>query len=116
MSKSENKWTRSQLLMVVSIALATFMSSLDASIVSIAIPTITEYFHTSTSVVSWIIIIYGLMLSSLLLTFGKLADIVGFKKLFIIGLILFTTGSILSSLWPWCLVTSQKNQRGKGWE
>lgn len=98
MSKSQNKWSRPQLLMVVSIALATFMSSLDASIVSIAIPTITDYFHTSTSVVSWIIIIYGLMLSSLLLTFGKLADIVGFKKLFIIGLILFTTGSILSGL------------------
>jgi EmrB/QacA subfamily drug resistance transporter len=98
MSKSQNKWSRPQLLMVMSIALATFMSSLDASIVSIAIPTITDYFHTSTSVVSWIIIIYGLMLSSLLLTFGKLADIVGFKKLFLIGLILFTAGSVLSGM------------------
>jgi EmrB/QacA subfamily drug resistance transporter len=91
-------WSRAQTFMVISIALATFMTSLDASIVSIAIPTITEEFHTTTGVVSWIIIIYGLLLSSLLLTFGKLADTMGFKKLFMIGLIIFTIGSMLSGM------------------
>ena len=98
MSAKAGKWSRTQVFMLVSIALATFMSSLDASIVSIAVPTITKEFHTTTSVVSWIIIIYGLLLSSLLLMFGKLADTIGFKRIFLIGLLVFTAGSILSGL------------------
>ncbi|MCX6653263.1 MAG: MFS transporter [Methanomassiliicoccales archaeon] len=98
MSTKAGKWSRAQVFMLVSIALATFMSSLDASIVSIAVPTITKEFHTTTSVVSWIIIIYGLLLSSLLLMFGKLADTIGFKRIFLIGLLVFTAGSILSGL------------------
>ncbi|HSV42134.1 MAG TPA: MFS transporter [Methanomassiliicoccales archaeon] len=93
-------WSRSQRFMIISISLATFMSSLDASIVSIAIPTIAEEFRTTTTMVSWIIIIYGLMLSSLLLSFGKLADITGFKRWFMIGLVIFTAGSALSGLAP----------------
>ena len=98
MSAKARKWSKAQVFMLVSIALATFMSSLDASIVSIAVPTITKEFHTTTSVVSWIIIIYGLLLSSLLLMFGKLADTIGFKRIFLIGLLVFTAGSILSGL------------------
>jgi len=98
LSAKARKWSKAQVFMLVSIALATFMSSLDASIVSIAVPTITKEFHTTTSVVSWIIIIYGLLLSSLLLMFGKLADTIGFKRIFLIGLLVFTAGSILSGL------------------
>lgn len=98
MSATSSKWSKAQLFMVISIALATFMTTLDASIVSIAVPTITVELHTTAGMVSWIIIVYGLLLSSLLLTFGKLADITGFKKLFLIGLIIFTVGSVLSGI------------------
>ena len=84
--------------MVIAISLATFMTTLDAGIVSIAMPTITKDFDSTTSLVSWIIILYGLMLSSLLLTFGKLADTIGYKRLFMIGLIVFTIGSVLCGL------------------
>jgi EmrB/QacA subfamily drug resistance transporter len=98
MGATNTKWNKAQLFMVISIALATFMTTLDASIVSIAVPTITKELHTTAGMVSWIIIVYGLLLSSLLLTFGKLADILGFKKLFLIGLIIFTAGSVLSGI------------------
>jgi EmrB/QacA subfamily drug resistance transporter len=84
--------------MVIAISLATFMTTLDAGIVSIAMPTITKDFDSTTQLVSWIIILYGLMLSSLLLTFGKLADTLGYRRLFMIGLVVFTIGSVLCGL------------------
>ncbi|MEI6796158.1 MAG: MFS transporter, partial [Methanomassiliicoccales archaeon] len=94
----KSKWSKSQLSMVIAISLATFMTTLDAGIVSIAMPTITKDFDSTTALVSWIIILYGLMLSSLLLTFGKLADTIGYKRLFMIGLVVFTIGSVLCGL------------------
>jgi DHA2 family metal-tetracycline-proton antiporter-like MFS transporter len=100
MAEAKAKWSKGQLLMVVAISMATFMTTLDAGIVSIAMPSISMEFHQPTSIVSWIVILYGLMLSSLLLTFGKLADTVGYKKLFMIGLVVFTLGSVLCGLAP----------------
>lgn len=87
-------------LLVLSISLATFMSSLDGTIVNIALPTISESFDVSTSSVSWVATIYLLVMAGCLLIFGKLSDSVGFKKIFLSGFIVFTAGSFACGFIP----------------
>lgn len=87
-------------LLLISISLATFMSSLDGTIVNIALPTISEIFNLPMTSVSWIATIYLLVLTGCVLIFGKLADRMGFKIIFISGFIIFTIGSFSCGFFP----------------
>jgi len=73
------------------------MSSLDGTIVNIALPTISRHFDAIISLVSWVGMAYFLVLSSLIPAFGRLGDLKGFKRILITGFILFTIGSFLCS-------------------
>ena len=64
----------------------------------VAQPTIQSGLHASFSDVQWVIDAYALTLASLLLTAGVLADRYGRRRLFTIGLIIFTLGSLLCGL------------------
>ncbi|HZW85309.1 MAG TPA: MFS transporter [Nitrososphaerales archaeon] len=75
-----------------------FMAVLDANIVLIALPTITQDLHASPFDAVWIIMGYILVNATLLLTFGRLSDIFGRVKLYNLGFALFTVGSALCSL------------------
>jgi EmrB/QacA subfamily drug resistance transporter len=86
----EKKWWT---LLVV--CAATFMLLLDVTIVIVALPEIQRGLHASFSDVQWVIDAYALTLASLLLTAGTLADRYGRRLLFIIGLSIFTLGSLL---------------------
>ena len=86
------------LLMVIVISLAGFMGTLDVTIVNIALPTMANYFQVSTSMISWVVLIYLLVLCSFTLTFGKCADRSGYKKIFLIGFVVFLTGSFLCGI------------------
>lgn len=87
-------------LLLISISLATFMSSLDGTIVNIALPTISEIFNLPMTSVSWVATIYLLVLTGCVLIFGKLADRMGFKIIFISGFIIFTIGSFSCGFFP----------------
>jgi EmrB/QacA subfamily drug resistance transporter len=87
-------------LLILSISLATFMSALDGTIVNIALPTISEGFDLSSSTVSWVATIYLLVMAGCVLIFGKLADGIGFKKIFLAGFVVFTIGSLSCGLLP----------------
>jgi EmrB/QacA subfamily drug resistance transporter len=82
------------------------MSYLDSSIVNITLPTLARYFHADLSVIEWIVTSYLLMITGLVLIFGRLADMYGRKRLYILGFIVFTLGSALCSAAPtvWLLV------------
>jgi EmrB/QacA subfamily drug resistance transporter len=71
------------------------MLLLDVTIVIVALPEIQRGLHASFSDVQWVIDAYALTLASLLLTAGSLADRYGRKLLFVIGLSIFTLGSLL---------------------
>jgi EmrB/QacA subfamily drug resistance transporter len=86
--------------LIIIIALGPLLNSLDSTMVSIALPTISRSFQTNAGTASWLIIAYFLVLSSVLLAFGKLGDIIGFKKVFMWGLAVFTIGSILCTIAP----------------
>ena len=75
-----------------------FMVSLDSSILNIAIPSISKDLKASFQIIQWIPIIYLLMMAITLISFGRLADLKGRKKFFLMGIILFTFSSFLSML------------------
>jgi len=87
-------------IIIIIIALGPLLNSLDSTMVAIALPTISRAFQTNAGTSSWLVIAYFLVLASVLLTFGKLGDIVGFKKVFMWGLAVFTVGSILCTIAP----------------
>ncbi|HEY3737982.1 MAG TPA: MFS transporter [Jatrophihabitans sp.] len=89
----ERKWWT---LLVV--CAATFMLLLDVTIVIVALPDIQQALHSSFSDVQWVTDAYALTLAALLLTSGSLADRFGRKRLFLIGLGVFTGGSLLCAV------------------
>ena len=74
---------------------ATFMLLLDVNIVIVALPTIQSQLHSSFTTLQWVVDAYALTLASVLLTGGSLADRYGRRRLFTIGLVVFTLGSLL---------------------
>jgi EmrB/QacA subfamily drug resistance transporter len=91
-----NHWA---ILAVVTVG--TFMTTLDASIVNIALPSMAQAFGTAlTGAVEWVIIGYLVVIAALLLTVGRLADLIGRPPLWIAGLVIFTVGSAASGAAP----------------
>jgi EmrB/QacA subfamily drug resistance transporter len=82
------------------VCVATFMYLLDITIVNVALPKIAQGLHASFSDLQWVIDAYALTLAALLLTAGSLADLLGRRLLFAIGLGLFALASLLCGLSP----------------
>ncbi len=83
-------------LTLLAVALATFMSYLDNNIVNVAIPAIERDLHLTTSGLEWIVSSYILVFASLLLAGGRLADVWGRKRVFLVGLAIFTGASLVA--------------------
>ena len=79
-------------------ALSIFMSTLDSSIVNIALPYIMQDMSTDISTIQWVVVIYLLTVSSFLLTFGRLSDIRGRQQIYVMGFMVFTLGSLLCGI------------------
>src|SRR5205823_972975 len=83
------------------VAVGTFMTTLDSSIVNISLPAIARSFGTPLSgAVEWTVIAYLVVIAATLLTFGRLSDVVGRKPVWIAGVVVFTLGSALCGLAP----------------
>lgn len=82
------------------VLVGTFMAPLDISIINIAMPAITVAFDTTITKAEWVALVYLLTTASLLMTHGRLADILGAKPLYIGGMLCFTAGSLLCGLAP----------------
>ncbi len=103
----ETKW-----LVLLAVGVGTFMSALDGSVVNAILPVVQAYFKTSVATVEWVVTIYLLVVSGLLLTFGRLGDLRGNKTVYIWGFVIFVAGSALSgfSPLPGFLITSRAVQ------
>src|SRR5256885_3086907 len=83
------------------VAVGVFMATLDSSIVNISLPTIARYFGVPLSgPVEWVIIAYLVVTASVLLTAGRLADMIGRKPIWVAGLVIFITGSAICGAAP----------------
>jgi EmrB/QacA subfamily drug resistance transporter len=88
-----NKWWT-----LVAVCLGTFMLLLDITVINVALPDIQQGLGASFSDLQWVVDAYALTLASLLLPAGSLADLYGRKRLYIIGLALFTLASLLCGI------------------
>ncbi len=91
------------------VSIGTFMATLDSSIVNVALPTISGQLHSGLSTLQWVVTAYLLTISSLLPVFGRTADLLGRKKIYSLGFVIFTLGSVLCGLAHniWFLVTTR---------
>ena len=91
---------RRKAIILTSCCLSLLIVSMDATIVNVAIPAIRSELGASTAQLQWVIDIYTLVLASLLLLAGAMADRFGRRRVFQIGLVIFAGGSLLCSLAP----------------
>ncbi|MFF3569059.1 MFS transporter [Nocardia jiangxiensis] len=91
---------RGKTIVLVTCCLSLLISSMDATIVNVAIPSIRGEMHAPLSRLQWIVDIYTLTLASLLMLSGATADRWGRRRMFRIGLTIFAIGSLLCSLAP----------------
>src|SRR5213083_1449731 len=80
------------------IVAAQFMVVLDIAIVNVALPSIRTDLHFSQESLQWVITVYSIFFGGVLLLGGRLADLLGRRRLFIIGLAIFAVSSLLCGL------------------
>ncbi|MBC8016696.1 MAG: MFS transporter [Sporomusaceae bacterium] len=78
--------------------MGTFMAVLDSSIVNVALPIIATQLDVALPVVQWVVSAYLLVITILLPLFGKIGDMYGRRKIYLLGLTIFTIGSLLCSI------------------
>ncbi|MCH8898324.1 MAG: MFS transporter [Chloroflexi bacterium] len=78
------------------IAVGTFSSVVDHGSVSVALPSIATDFNSDIPTVQWVVIGFALTISALLLPMGRLADLIGLKKVYIVGSLILILGAVLA--------------------
>jgi EmrB/QacA subfamily drug resistance transporter len=90
--------TRRRWLALALIVAAQFMVVLDVAIVNVALPTIKNDLHFSQESLQWVITAYAIVFGGTLLLGGRLADLLGRRRMFVAGVVVFATGSLLSGV------------------
>jgi EmrB/QacA subfamily drug resistance transporter len=83
---------------LIAVCVAIFMLLLDITVVNVALPAIQRSLHSSFQDLQWVVDAYALTLAAFLLTGGALADLLGRRRLFTIGLVVFTASSAVCGL------------------
>ena len=88
--KIDHKWW-----VLIAIGTGSFMSALDGSVVNTILPVLREAFNSDVATIEWVVTVYLLVLSGLLLTFGRLGDLRGHKSIYVWGFGIFIVSSAL---------------------
>ncbi len=89
---------RRKILLAIGLSLGNFMTAMNASIVTLTIPSIMQYFQTSILTAGWIAMAPLVTITGLIVPAGKLADIVGRKRIYLLGMTIFMAGSVLCGM------------------
>ncbi|WP_347911927.1 MFS transporter [Pseudomonas grandcourensis] len=97
---------------LASLSLSMLLSSLGTSIANVGLPTLAEAFSASFQAVQWVVLAYLLSITALIVSVGRLGDLMGRRRLLLIGIALFTVASLLCALAPnlWLLVAARALQ------
>ncbi|WP_295953960.1 MFS transporter [Rhodoferax sp.] len=85
---------------LASLSLSMLLSSLGTSIANVALPTLAQAFSASFQQVQWVVLAYLLAITTLIVSVGRLGDILGRRRLLLGGILLFTTASVLCAAAP----------------
>lgn len=94
-STHSNKW-----LVLATTGMGIFLSTVDGSIVNVALPTLVDSLNTDFSIIQWVVLSYLLTVTTLMLSIGRLGDMIGKKRLYALGFIIFTVASVFCGLSP----------------
>jgi EmrB/QacA subfamily drug resistance transporter len=94
-AEENRKW-----ITLAAVAFGLFMIMLDNTVVNVALPAIEHDLHVSISSLEWVVTAYALTFAALLITGGKLGDLYGRKRIFIVGIAIFTLSSLACGLAP----------------
>src|SRR3954447_12176652 len=72
------------------------MTVLDLAVVNVALPSIQADLHTRASDLQWVVVIYGVVLAGLLMLGGRAGDLLGHRRVLVIGIAVLTAGSLLA--------------------
>ena len=87
-------------LVLLATSLGVLIAQIDTSVVNLAVKHIGAEFHAGVTPLQWVLDIYNLAYAGLLLTAGTLADLYGRRRIFALGIVLFTLGSLVCGLAP----------------
>ena len=85
---------------MIAVSVSVIMATIDASIVNVAFPTLVEELDTTFNVIQWVALAYLLTIATLTLGMGRLGDVLGKKRLYAVGFIIFTVASLLCGIAP----------------
>jgi EmrB/QacA subfamily drug resistance transporter len=85
---------------LAAVAVGLFMIMLDNTVVNVALPSIQRSLHMNIAQLEWIVTAYALTFAAFMLTGGKLADLIGRRRIFVIGLVIFTASSFVCGISP----------------
>jgi EmrB/QacA subfamily drug resistance transporter len=97
-SPGRSDWDRRKWYILAAICVAQFMVVLDVAVVNVALPSIRSDLHFSVESLQWVLSAYAIFFGGFLLLGGRLADVLGRRRLFMIGLILFAGASLACGL------------------
>lgn len=94
------------------LSLSMLLSSLGTSIANVALPALAQAFGASFQEVQWVVLAYLLAITTLIVSVGRLGDIIGRRRLLLAGIVLFTTASLLCGAAPtlWLLIAARALQ------
>lgn len=97
---------------LASLSLTMLLSSLGTSIANVGLPTLAKAFNASFQDVQWIVLAYLLAITTLIVSVGRLGDVIGRRRLMLAGLLLFTAASVLCGAAPalWMLIAARAAQ------
>ncbi|WP_342130314.1 MFS transporter [Hydrogenophaga sp. OTU3427] len=97
---------------LVALSVAMLMTSLGTSIANVALPTLTQVFTAPFQAVQWVVIAYLLTITALVTTVGRLGDLLGRRRLLLLGLVIFTLASLAggASVSLWQLIAARVGQ------
>jgi EmrB/QacA subfamily drug resistance transporter len=85
---------------MLNVSIGVYMSTLDASVVNISLPTIIQSLNTNLKAVAWVVMGYLIVITGCLLLAGRLTDLFGRKRVYLLGFLTFTVGSALCGFSP----------------
>lgn len=87
-------------LVMTAVAMGTLITTIDGSIVNVVLPTLVRELNTNFATIQWVVLSYLLTLATLMLSLGRLGDMIGKKPIYTVGFVVFTLGSVLCGLAP----------------
>jgi EmrB/QacA subfamily drug resistance transporter len=97
---------------LVALSLSMLLASFGTSVANVSLPTLAKVFEASFQQVQWVVLAYLLSITTLIVSVGRLGDIIGRRRLMVAGLALFTFGSLLCGLSPtlWLVIAARAVQ------